>query len=357
MSESADPDALQADREEPGRGRAALSPRRIPWKGWIDIAWRVGQSFFGDRVMFVAGGVTFFTLLSLFPALAAFVSLYGLFADVTTAVKHFQQLSLVLPDTAVSFVGGELMRLAARAPGGLGLTFVGSLLFSIWSANGSVRTLVYGLNVAYHETEKRNLLTYSLLTLAFTVGGLIFVMALTALIVAAPIAMAFLGLSEVWARLEWIRWPALLGAYWLMLSVLYRYGPCRSRARWRWLTPGGLFATVGSVAASALFSFWLSRIANFDATYGSLGAVMGFMLWTWISVIVILIGAELNAEVEHQTAVDSTTGAPAPMGKRGAIVADTLGPKRGDPAIARFTLDHAMELSRRMIRRKPRRGP
>jgi membrane protein len=348
-------DALSPERldeQEPGRGRAARRPSQIPPKGWQDILWRVGSAYFGDRIGFVAGGVTFFTLLSIFPAITAFVSLYGLFADPATAHRHFDVLYGFLPASVVQFLSEQAVRVASGDTPQLSLTFAGSLLFSLWSANASVRSLFYGLNIAYHETEKRNLIRYNVLTLAFTAGGILFVVATTALVVVAPVALSFLGWEGGAADMAVLRWPLLFVIYVAALSVMYRYGPCRSRARWRWLTWGAVFAALLNLLISALYNFWLSNIANLDAAYGSLGAIMGFMIWTQLSIVAILMGAEVNAEIEHQTARDTTTGPEKPMGERGAIVADTLGARKGAPAAVGFTLKHAEELSRRALLRK-----
>ncbi|HYF23757.1 MAG TPA: YihY/virulence factor BrkB family protein [Caulobacteraceae bacterium] len=322
------------ERREPGRGRAAEKPSDIPARGWRDILWRVLVAFFMDRVSFVAGGITFFTLLALFPAIAAFVSLYGLFNDLTSVSNHLSVLYGVLPTPVADFLSAEVTRIAMSRPRDLGVTFVFSLLVALWSSNASVKWLMYGLNVAYHETEKRNLLKYNLMASAFTVGALLFVMLITALVVAVPLAYSLIGYRPAF-DLAFLRWPVLLAAYVVMLTLLYRWGPCRSRARWRWLSTGGIVAAVLNLAVSSVFSWWISNMADFQATYGSLGAVMGFMFWTWISTMIVLFGAELNAEMEHQTAVDTTTGEEKPMGERGALVADTVGPAGGGSGVVR----------------------
>lgn len=342
------------EAQEPGRGRLARTPLEIPLKGWIDIFWRLVHNFNGDRVPFVAGGVTFFTILAIFPALGVFVSLYGLFADASTAREHLGWLYGVVPQGVLAFVGDQMERIAGRSQQSLGLAFAGSLLLSLWSANASVKTLIYGLNIAYHETEKRNFFRYTLWTLSMTFGGLTFVLFTTGIVVGTPALLGLFGRSLDLEVLRVVRWPALFVGYVTMLSLLYRYGPCRQTARWRWLTVGGLVAAVLSMGVSALFSWYLSNVADYDATYGSLGTLMGFMVWTWWSVIVVLIGAELNAEMEHQTVHDTTTGAARPMGLRGALVADTIGPRRGAPGFIQYTVDGALELSRRFLVRRGR---
>lgn len=340
-----EPAAFEAS--QPGRGRAAATPLAIPRRGWTDILWRVLLGYFGDRVHFLAGGVTFFALLSFVPALSTFIALYGLFARPETAWQHLSALYNVFPPTVAEFIGGEMTRLAGRAKATLSVQFLGSLVLALWTANAAVKALFYGLNIAYHETEKRNVVRYNIVCMAFTLGGLAFVLVTTALVVLVPLVVDWFGFSLQLQRLEWLRWPALLLIYWAALTLSYRFGPCRQHARWRWLGHGGLFAAAGCLGVSLLFSWYLTAVADFGQSYGSLGALMGFMLWTWASVQVVLLGAGLNAETEHQTAVDSTTGPPQPIGRRGALVADTIGPRRGSPRALNYTMKRAEELSRR----------
>ncbi len=341
------------DARDPGRGRLAQRPRHIPHKGWLDIGWRVGGAYFGDRVGFVSGGVTFFVLLSLFPALAAFITIYGLFADPTDAAGRIAFLYSVLPSNVAQFINTELTRLAAGSTGQLTFTLVWTLALSLWTANNGVKTLFYGLNVAYHEVEKRNIVNYNLLCFAFTLTGLAAVLISAALVVGVPVVLGVFGLADEWEQLAPLRWPLLFAGYIGALTVIYRFGPCRQRARWRWLTPGAIFAATLSVIVSFIFSWYLTNFVRLDS-YGPLATAMGFLLWTWMSVQIILMGAEVNAEIEHQTAVDTTTGAPVAIGDRGAVVADTVGPRRGSPAALTFTLKHAEALADRLSRRRNR---
>ncbi|MGV3578124.1 YihY/virulence factor BrkB family protein [Brevundimonas sp.] len=341
------------EAREPGRGRMAERPHQIPHKGWVDIFWRVGAAYFGDRVGFVAGGVTFFVLLSMFPALAAFITIYGLFADPTDAASRVAFLYSVLPSNVAQFINVELTRLAAGSTGQLTFTLVWTLALSLWTANNGIKTLFYGLNVAYHEVEKRNIVNYNLLCFAFTLTGLAAVLMSAALVVGVPVVLGVFGLADEWDRLAPLRWPLLFLGYVGALTVIYRFGPCRQRARWRWLTPGALFAASLSVFVSFVFSWYLTTFVRLDS-YGPLATAMGFLLWTWISVQVILMGAEVNAEIEHQTAMDTTTGAPVAIGERGAVMADSIGPRRGNPAALRFTLKHAEALADRLSRRRDR---
>jgi membrane protein len=323
----------EAERGEPsgargdqGRGRAARTPSEIPSRGWKDILWRIYHEIGDDRVMAIAAGVTYYALLALFPALAALVGLYGLFVDPATIGEHVDRLAGILPEGGLQVVRDELGRVAAQSSNTLGFAFIAGLGVALWSANAGMKAIFDALNVVYDETEKRGLLELNALSLAFTAGALLFVLTALGAMVVIPVLLDYLGLSgmaDVLIRV--LRWPALLLVLMLLLSVLYRYGPSREEARWRWVTWGSAFAAVAWLVASMLFSWYATNFGNYNATYGSLGAVIGFMVWIWISAIVILVGAEINAETEHQTAEDTTTGEPKPMGARGAQMADTVG--------------------------------
>lgn len=310
---------------EPGRGRLASRPDHITAKGWKDIAWRTYREIGADKLPSVAGGVTFYTLLALFPALGAFVSLYGLVADVNAVRDQLMGMAVVLPPAVVNIVGEQMLRLTSRPEGSLGFAFVTSLILSVWSANAGMKALFDGLNVAYDETEKRSFMRLTFLTYAFTLCGLLFLAVVTGLLVALPIAFRFVGLGGLEALWLALRWLILFAVAAAAFSIVYRHAPSRTRARWRWVIPGGIFAAAFWLAGSFGFSFYVENFAHYDATYGSLGAVIGFMMWIWFSAMVVLIGAELNAEIEHQTALDSTTGIEKPLGARGAAMADTVG--------------------------------
>jgi membrane protein len=313
------------DAAEPGHGRLAPGPHRIPPRGWRDVVWRVWLEINRDRLTVVAASVTFYSLLAIFPAIGVFVAIYGIFADVNAVREQLNDLAAVMPSGVVSLIGDQMMRLAQRPSASLSFAFAINLLLSVWSANAGMKSLFDGLNIAYDETEKRNIIKLTLLTYGFTFGALIFVTLVAAILVAAPLAFAFLGLArfeDVWAPMRWLLLFAVAST---AFSVIYRFAPCRRHARWRWVTPGGVFAAGFWLVGSLGFSWYVNNFANYDVTYGSLGAVIGFMMWIWFSVMVILIGGELNAEIEHQTARDSTTGVEKPMGARGAVMADTVG--------------------------------
>jgi len=310
---------------QPERGRAAESPTEMTQSGWKDIAVRVYLEFNKDRVLAVAAGVTFYTLLSLFPAIAALVTCYGLFADVNAINDHLAQLHAVLPSGAVELIGDQVKRIAAKGSGSLSITFFSSLLLSIWSANAAMKAMFDALNVVYEEEEKRNFFWLNLRSLTFTIGALLFIIIALNAIVVVPVMLNFMGLGSTAWLLAALRWPAILIVMLGGLSVLYRFGPSREHARWRWVGVGSVVASLLWLVASLLFSWYVANFGTYNETYGSLGAVIGFMTWIWISSTIVLLGGEINAELEHQTGRDTTTGPPLPMGARRARMADTVG--------------------------------
>lgn len=309
-----------------GRGRRADAPSEIPAAGWKEIGWRVWEELGRDRVTLVAAGVTFYVLLALFPALAAFVSIYGFVADPKTIADHIAFLGGLLPHEGLELIRDQLDALLKQNTESLGLGFLLGLGIALWSANNSVKALFQAMNVAYEEREKRSILRLHLVTFSFTLGAILIGVLFLLSVGVVPAALALLRL-DAWT--EWLialgRWPVLLLAVGAGISLIYRYGPSRSRAKMQWITWGSALATIVWIAASVGFSFYLENFANYNATYGALGAVVGLMMWSWLSVVILIVGAEINAEIEHQTARDSTTGERKPRGERGAVVADTLG--------------------------------
>jgi membrane protein len=318
---------ISAERaSESGRGRDAAAPTEVPARGWKDILLRTASAIGEDRVPMVAAGVTYFLLLALVPGLTAFVSLYGLFTDPATVREHVTLLTSVVPPGGIEIIDEQLTRLTEQGAPTLGLAFVGSLAIALWSASGAVKSLFDAMNIAYEETEKRNFFELSGLGLLFTLAGLIAAIVMLAVVIVLPIVLAMLGLSK---GFDWL----VQGAGYLLVAVLvyagiaalYRFGPSREQAKWRWVTPGALLALAIILVLSLLFSWYAANFANYDKTYGSLGALIGLLTWMWISVMVVVVGAELDAEIEHQTARDSTTGREMPIGLRNATMADTVG--------------------------------
>lgn len=325
-----DPRAVQFETErrmkQEGRGRDAEKPSQFPVLGWKDIFWRVVAEISEDRVSLVAAGTAFYLILALFPALAAFVSLYGFVADPQVIAEQIAFLGQVLPDAGLDLVRSQLESLAEQDTNALSFGFIFGLLVALWSANNGVKTLFQAMNVAYEETEKRSFAKLNLMALAFTVGAMLFGSLFIVFIGLIPAALALFNL-DAWTEMlvRVLRWPIMLLAVVAGITLIYRYGPSREKAQGSWLTWGAGLATIVWVAASIAFSFYLENFANYNATYGTLGVAIGFMMWMWISAMILIVGAELNAEMEHQTAKDTTTGEPQPIGARGAMVADTLG--------------------------------
>ena len=314
---------------EQGRGRRARAPWRIPGAGWKDILWRVYDSVIDNRLLAVAGGVAFYSLLAIFPAVAAFVSLYGLIADTSTIDAHLSLAAGVFPAGAVELLHEQISRIAAKGDAKLGLGFLTGLAVALWSANAGMKAIIDALNVVYDEKEKRSFVKLNLLSLLFTVVAILSLMVALGGVVVAPMVFSAFGLSSLLSlAIAILRWPLLLVLAALALAAIYRYGPSRTEARWQWLSVGSVAAAVGWLITSVLFSWYIGHFGAYNATYGSLGAAVGMMMWMWISAIVILLGGELNAEIEHQTARDSTVGAAKRLGERGAVMADTIGAAR-----------------------------
>jgi membrane protein len=308
-----------------GAGHRAERPQDIPARGWWQILKRVAGKFNDDRAMTEAAGVTFYGLLALFPALAALVSLYGLFANPVTVETTLSSLDTVLPGGGADIVTAQVHSLASKSGTALSVGLVVGLAISLWSANSATKALFDALNVVYEQRETRSYVRRTLLSLAFTLAGLVFVLLALAAVVVLPAVLNVVGLRDVVeALLRWLRWPLLLVVMSLILAAIYRYGPDRRHARWRWLSWGSVGASVVWIAFSLLFSWYVSNFGSYNKTYGSLGAAIGFMTWIWLSATIVLVGAEVNAELEHQTARDTTIGPGRPIGRRGATKADTV---------------------------------
>jgi membrane protein len=311
---------------EVGRGRWARAPLQIPWAGWKDIFVRTYREIQEDRLLALAAGVVFYSLVALFPAMAAGVSSYALFANAATVSNHLQIAADIVPGNVLDLMGTEVARIAAKSDGKLTFGFLVGLGIALWSANAGMKAIFDALNIIYDENEKRGLVRLNLVSLFFTVCAIVGVGLAIALVVVFPLLLAAFGVTSFsHPFVRYLRWPVLFVLIILGLSALYRYGPSRRRVKWRWISVGSVFAALAWLAVSSLFSWYLGNFANYNATYGALGAVVGLMMWMWLSTIVVLVGAELNSEIEHQTAHDSTVGPDKPLGSRGAVMADTVG--------------------------------
>jgi membrane protein len=299
---------MSGRRSEHGeRSPGALAPRA----GWKTILWRTYLRSDEDRLLATAGGVVFFGLLAVFPAVTALVSSYGLFADPSTIGDNLRSLALMLPDGSFQIVQDQIARVLDKGATALGATFLFGLAFAIWSANAGVKAVIDALNVVYEEREKRRFLRLNLLSLAFTTGGIAALLIMVGAVVAFPLALDHIGLTpDNRYIVSLARWPLLFSILLAALAVLYRFGPSRPATRGQWLGVGTLTAGLLWIAGSSLLSWYLSNFGNYDATYGSLGAAIGLMMWMWMSAIIVLCGAELNSEIERRSTTDTIAGRP-----------------------------------------------
>jgi membrane protein len=249
-----------------------------------------------------------------------------LFAKPDTINDHLSFLASVMPAEAYSIVQDQIARVVSKGEAGLSLGFAVGLALALWSANAGMKALLDALNILYEEDEKRGFIRLNLVSLTFTVGGIVAMLTAVGAVIVTPLVLSRVGLGGMTETIVRItRWPALMLGMLLGLSILCRYGPSRREAKWEWLSIGAVFATLTWFAGSAILSYNFANFANYDATYGALGAAIGTMMWMWMSAILVLLGAELNAEIEHQTARDTTVGKEKPLGARGATMADTVG--------------------------------
>jgi membrane protein len=311
----------------PERGRAAARPQDIPTRGWWDIAMRVKKEMTADNVDIIASGLALYALLAVFPALAAAVSIYGLFASPADIADHLQQVATMLPEDATRILQQQLHQLAQNPQNTLSFGIIAGIALALWSARKGMVALMKASNVAYDEEENRGFFKQLFVSLAFTIGAVIGFLAVLLLGVAVPLAVSFLPLgpaAEV--TLLGVRWILLFAVAVLGLAIVYRFAPDRQRAQWRWVTPGSLIAATLWLVGSVLFALYVRNWGSYGETYGALGGVVILLMWFYLSGYIIILGAEINAETERQTRKDTTTGQPKPLGARGAYSADTVGP-------------------------------
>lgn len=319
----------QSDREDRAHGRQAHDPKDIPARGWRDIMMRIKDQMDGNHLSITAAGIAYFAFLAMFPALAALVSLYGLFADPSTVQQQLASVKSIMPAEAYAIIQNQLHKIATQPSASLGLGFIGGLLLTLISANKGVKTMIEAMNIVYEEEETRGFIKLNLLSLFYTFVMILMIVLSMIIIVIAPAILAFLPLPEVaQALIKYLPWPFLALILILLLNFTYCYFPNRRRAKWRWITYGSAVASIVCILSSALFSYYVSNFGSFNETYGSVGAVVVLMMWFYISAFIVLLGGTLNAEMEHQTAVDSTRKGGKPLGRRGAYMADDVGKKK-----------------------------
>ncbi|MDX1654393.1 MAG: YhjD/YihY/BrkB family envelope integrity protein [Candidatus Competibacteraceae bacterium] len=322
----AESEAIRRDPERRRRGRGAQHIHHIPLRGWRDILWRVYDQMWLNNVFIVAAGVGFYAMLAIFPALALIVSVYGLLFDPADVAYQLNILGGELPPEAWRVMSEQIASLTAKSSTTLSIGAVLGLLLTLWTARAGIGGLILALNIVYGEYEKRSLVRFYFTALLLTLGAILFSVMALGMIVALPAVLGWLGFEErTQALVALLRWPLLAASIIIALAVMYRHGPSRRPAKWEWVSPGAILATGLWMAGSWVFSFYVANFGSYNETYGSVGAVIVLMLWFWLTALAVLLGALFNAEMEHQTKRDTTTGRPKPMGERNAFVADTVG--------------------------------
>ncbi len=303
--------------------RHATSPTDIPAKGWKDVAKRTMAQFKADRGVLMGAGVAFYALLGIFPALIAALTIWGLFADPQQVEDAFDTMAEFLPEEAAQIITEQLSAIAGTAGGALSFGLVISLAGVLWAASSGMKGLMTAINAAYNQPPGRSFFKERGMALAFALGGILLALVAVGLLAVFPIVVGLLGLDgTVATAVSLARWPLLLVLVWIALSLLYRWAPDRPPAAWGWLSWGAGIAVVVWLLASVGFTIYVQNFGDYNETYGTLGGVIVLMLWLFITGVVILLGAAINAELERTTSHDTTKGPDQPMGQRGATVAD-----------------------------------
>jgi membrane protein len=296
----------------------------MPLAGWKDILVRTAGESSKDNVGLVAAGVAFYAFLALVPLMGATVLTYGLVASPETVVKNMTALTSVLPAEAAGLIGEQLMNVVKTSGGKKGLGLLLALAIALFGARNAAGAIITALNIAYDEEEKRGFIKVTLLALAITFAAVILaIVAILAITALRLLAELIPGAPPFVLLLIRIGTAVLIfaGAA-AAVATLYRYAPSREKAKWTWITPGTALAALGWLLLSVAFGYYASHFANYSATYGSIAGVVALLTWTYLSSYILLFGAELNSEFEHQTAKDTTTGQAQPLGTRGAFAAD-----------------------------------
>lgn len=314
----------QATRERL-HGKHADTPTEIPRAGWVQVVKRAWKEAKSDQVPLLAAGVAFYSFLAIFPAMIAAVMLYGLVRDPDDVRRQVDQISDALPSDAASVVTTQLEAITSTSSGSLGLGLLVSLVLALWSASGGVGNIVSAINIAYDEEETRGFIKRKALSLVFTLAGIVFVVVAISLVAVAPALLDNLvDAGPLRWGLEAARWLGIVVAMSVALAVLYRVAPDRDDAEFKWVSVGAVVATIVWLIASLGFSLYVDNFGSYNKTYGALAGVVVLLLWLWLTMYVVLLGAEINAEAEQQTAKDTTVGPDRPLGQRGAVKADSL---------------------------------
>lgn len=284
------------------QGQKADTPREIPRSGWWSILKRVYASMSSKNLSILAGGVAFYAMLAIFPALAALVAIYGLLSDSdpATVQRQISEIRGVIPGEAQNLIATYLKSVVSSGSSKLGISLIGGVLIALWSARAGTVSLIQALNITYEEPEKRGVIRFEAGALGMTVAAILFAIVALLLIAAIPAAMQLLPFGGNLKFIGYVApWPILIALMSLALAATYRYAPSRREAKWRWVSWGGVLATMLRIAASAAFSVYVAKFGNYDKTFGSLGAVVVLLTWLYISAYVVLLGACLNAEMER----------------------------------------------------------
>jgi membrane protein len=317
------------ERSLPGIG--AEKPTQIPLRGWKQVVKRAWAENKADNMPIIAGGVAFFGFLAVFPALIATISIYGLVASPQQVTEQIESFSAQLPDSARDLLGTQLTSITSNSGGALTVGLVVSILAALWSASGGVGNLMTAVNLAYDEVETRGFIRLKATSLLLTLGAIAFVLIAITLVAVVPAVLGALPLGVVGTVLaQVIRWVLLLAVFAGGLAVVYRVAPDRDAPQLRWVSLGSIVVTIAWAIVSVGFSFYVNNFGSYNKTYGAIAGVIVLMLWLYLTCYLVLLGAEINSEAEHQTAQDTTAGEPRPMGERDAVVADTL-PERPEP--------------------------
>lgn len=315
------------DRDGGDRGRGAQRPTQIPAPGWRDVGKRVLAESKDDNVPLLAAGTAFYAILSIFPAIIAAVTLWGLVADRQQISEQIGSFTSALPEDAASILGDALTNATDSAGGALSITLVIGLATALYSASGGMAGMVKGINLAYDEKETRSFFKVRGLALVLTLGALVIGLVSIALIAVLPAVLDSLGLGPVGEFLaRWLRWPVLAALVVAGLAVLYRYAPDREHPKFAWVSWGAGIATLLWLIGSGLFSLYVTNFgeSGYARTYGAVAGIIILLLWLFLTGFIVLLGAEINAELERQTRRDTTTGSEQPLGERRASAADTV---------------------------------
>ena len=330
----AGPDRSEADAHsrvniEPSgddRGRSAEHPHEISSAGWRDILLRVWHNLRRDSTSLVSAGIGLHALLAVFPALAVIISIYGMFASTTDVANQLGPFLSILPGDAATLVQAQLQSIAGPRNRTLGFGAVAGALLALWNSRQGMVALMTATNIAYNQRERRGFFRQAAISLAFSLGAMLVFLAMLLVGVAVPLVLQAAGLGRgITVAVLVFRWVLLWSVAVLGFAVVYRYAPDRETPKWRWVTWGSVIAATLWILGSLVFALYVQNFGSYGKTYGALGGVIVLLMWFYLMGFTIVLGAEINAEMEHQTSVDTTAGPPAPMGQRGAYVADTVG--------------------------------